>query len=216
MYHAGWAWAGDTPFRHTKLIASHFGGTRNPMVDLLAGAYQAGQTPRSQFHHVNDVVPTIYEILGIKPPKVVDGFTQDPIDGVSIAYTFADAKAPARKRTQYFDNNGSRGIYHDGWYRQHLRAADPVAHGESGAGHVGFAEGRLGALQSQDRLSQADDLAAKEPKRLEEMKDAIPERGKGEQGLSDRRRHLAAAPPGGSRQDALHELAVRCDDHPHA
>ena len=73
------------------------------------------KTPRSQFHHVNDVVPTIYEILGIQPPKVVDGHEQDPIDGTSFAYTFDSATAPERKQTQYFDIMGSRGIYHDGW-----------------------------------------------------------------------------------------------------
>ena len=97
MYHAGWAWAGDTPFHHTKLIASHFGGTRNPMAISWPAKIKPDATPRPQFHHVNDIVPTIYEILGIKPPKVVDGFVQDPIDGVSMAYTFADANAPTRK-----------------------------------------------------------------------------------------------------------------------
>ena len=116
MYHAGWAWAGDTPFHHTKLIASHFGGTRNPMAVSWPARIKPDKTPRSQFHHVNDIVPTIYQILGIKPPKVVDGFKQDPIDGTSMVYTFASAKAPGRKSIQYFDNNGSRGIYHDGWY----------------------------------------------------------------------------------------------------
>ena len=116
MYHAGWAWAGDTPFQYTKLIASHFGGTRNPMAVSWPARIKPDKTPRSQFHHVNDIVPTIYEVLDIKPPKVVDGFEQDPIDGVSMAYTFADAKAATHKHTQYFDNNGSRGIYHDGWY----------------------------------------------------------------------------------------------------
>ena len=122
MYHAGWAWAGDTPFRSTKLVAAHFGGTRNPMVDLVAEGIKPDKTPRSQFHHVNDIAPTLYEVIGIKPPKVVDGFKQDPIDGVSLAYTFADAKAPGRKQTQYFENNASRGIYQDGWYRRHVRA----------------------------------------------------------------------------------------------
>ena len=97
MYHAGWAWAGDTPFHHTKLIASHFGGTRNPMAVSWPARIKPDKTPRSQFHHVNDIVPTIYEILGIKPPKVVDGFKQDPIDGISMVYTFADAKAPTRR-----------------------------------------------------------------------------------------------------------------------
>ena len=85
MYHAGWAWAGDTPLRYTKLIASHFGGTRNPLAISWPVRIKPDKTPRPQFHHVNDIVPTVYEILGITPPKVVDGFTQDPIDGVSMA-----------------------------------------------------------------------------------------------------------------------------------
>ena len=93
MYHAGWAWAGDTPFHHTKLIASHFGGTRNPMVISWPRTIEPDTVPRSQFHHVNDIVPTIYEILGIEPPEVVDGFAQDPIDGVSLLYTLTMQRA---------------------------------------------------------------------------------------------------------------------------
>ena len=72
-------------------------------------------TPRAQFLHVNDVVPTIYDIVGITPPRVVNGVSQDPIDGVSFASTFNDAKAKEVKHTQYFEVMGSRGIYHDGW-----------------------------------------------------------------------------------------------------
>ena len=83
---------------HTKLIASHFGGTRNPLVISWPARIKPDKTPRPQFHHVNDIAPTIYDILGIKPPEVVDGFKQDPIDGISMVYTFADAKAPGRKR----------------------------------------------------------------------------------------------------------------------
>ena len=116
MYHAGWAWAGSTPFKGTKLLGAYFGGTRNPLVISWPGHIKADKTPRSQFSHVNDIVPTIYDIIGIKAPQVVDGFEQDPIDGVSMTYTFADATAEGRKHTQYFDNNGSRGIYHDGWF----------------------------------------------------------------------------------------------------
>lgn len=116
MYHAGWAWAGTTPFRSTKLVAAHFGGTRNPMVVSWPRAIKPDRTPRSQFHHVNDIAPTLYEILGITPPEEVNGIKQDPIDGVSLAYTFADAKAAGRKKTQYFENNASRGVYHDGWF----------------------------------------------------------------------------------------------------
>ena len=116
MYHAGWAWAGSTPFQSTKLVAAHFGGTRNPMAVSWPARIKADATPRAQFHHVNDIAPTIYDILGIKPPKVVDGFEQDPIDGVSMVYTFNAGAAPTHKDKQYFDNNGSRGIYQDGWF----------------------------------------------------------------------------------------------------
>ena len=98
MYHAGWAWAGSTPFRSTKLVAAHFGGTRNPMVVSWPKGIKPDKTPRSQFHHVNDIVPTLYEVIGIKHPEEVNGFKQDPMDGVSMAYTFADAKAPAGRR----------------------------------------------------------------------------------------------------------------------
>ncbi|MFM8573643.1 MAG: arylsulfatase, partial [Pirellula sp.] len=104
------------PFRSTKLVAAHFGGTRNPMVVSWPKGIRPDRTPRNQFHHVNDIVPTLYEILGIQAPKKVDGFNQDPIDGVSLAYTFGDSKAAGRKTTQYFENNASRGIYHNGWY----------------------------------------------------------------------------------------------------
>lgn len=114
MYHAGWAWAGDVPFRYTKLVASHFGGTRNPMVISWPDGITPDKTPRSQFHHVNDIVPTIYEILGITPPEEVYGFKQDPLDGISMKYSFDDANAEGQKKVQYFENNGSRGIYVDG------------------------------------------------------------------------------------------------------
>ena len=115
MYHAGWAWAGSTPYKGTKLLASHFGGTRNPMAVRWPAKIKPDAAPRAQFHHVNDVVPTIYEILGITPPRTVNGVEQDPIDGVSIAYTFADPKAKGQLLTQYFEIMGSRAIYHDCW-----------------------------------------------------------------------------------------------------
>ena len=96
MYHAGWAWAGDTPFRYTKLIASHFGGTRNPLVVSWPKKIKPDKAPRSQFYHVNDIPPTVYDILGIKPPKEVNGFKQDPIDGVSMA---RPSPIPKRRKT---------------------------------------------------------------------------------------------------------------------
>jgi arylsulfatase A-like enzyme len=170
MYHAGWAWAGDTPFQYTKLIASHFGGTRNPLVISWPARIKPDKTPRSQFHHVNDIVPTIYNILNIKPPKVVDGFEQDPIDGVSMAYTFAEPKTPGRKAIQYFDNNGSRGIYQDGWYACTFGPLTPWLTVSPGLATWDSSKDVWELYNLNMDFSQADNLAAKEPKRLEEMK----------------------------------------------
>jgi arylsulfatase len=170
IYHAGWAWAGDTPFQYTKLIASHFGGTRNPLVISWPARIKPDKTPRLQFHHVNDIVPTIYNILGIKPPRVVDGFEQDPIDGVSMAYTFAEARAPGRKPIQYFDNNGSRGIYQDGWYACTFGPLTPWLTVSPGLATWDSSKDVWELYNLNTDFSQADNLAAKEPKRLEEMK----------------------------------------------
>jgi arylsulfatase len=170
MYHAGWAWAGDTPLRYTKLIASHFGGTRNPLAVSWPARIKPDKTPRAQFHHVNDIVPTVYEILGIKPPKVVDGFAQDPIDGVSMVYTFADARAPGRKHTQYFDNNGSRGIYHDGWFACTFGPLTPWLTVSPGLATWDSSKDVWELYDLSKDFSQAENLAEKEPQRLEEMK----------------------------------------------
>ena len=115
MYHAGWAWAGSTPYQATKLIASHFGGTRNPLAIRWPAKIKPDAAPRAQFLHVSDVVSTIYDILGIKPPRVVNGVPQDPFDGVSFASTFNDPKAEEVKNTHCFEIMGSGGIYRDGW-----------------------------------------------------------------------------------------------------
>ena len=85
MYHAGWAWAGSTPYQATKLIASHFGGIRNPLAVRWPAKIKPDATPRAQFLHVNDVVPTVYDVVGITPPRVVNGVPQDQFDGVSFA-----------------------------------------------------------------------------------------------------------------------------------
>jgi len=125
MYHAGWAWAGDSPFRYTKLVAGDFGGTRTPMVISWPERIKPDTTPRPQFLHVNDLAPTLYDILDIPQPREVVGFAQDPIDGVSFAYTFDDASAEGRKTTQYFEILGSRGIYHDGWFASAFGIREP-------------------------------------------------------------------------------------------
>jgi arylsulfatase len=114
-YAAGWAVAGDTPFQWTKQVASSYGGTRNGMVIHWPKGIKAKGEVRSQWHHVIDVAPTILEAAGLPEPKSVNGTVQSPIEGVSMVYTFADAKSPDRHTTQYFEIFGNRAIYHDGW-----------------------------------------------------------------------------------------------------
>ena len=126
QYHAGWAWAGSTPYKGTKLLASHLGGTRNPLVIQWPAKIKPDAKPRPQFHHCNDIVPTIYEVVGITPPLEVNGIPQDPIDGVSFAYTFGDPTAKGRMLTQYFEIMGSRAIYHDGWMASAFGPRIPV------------------------------------------------------------------------------------------
>ena len=169
MYHAGWAWAGNTPFRHTKLVASHFGGTRNPMVISWPKGIQPDRTPRAQFSHVNDIVPTLYEVIGITPPKVVDGFKQDPMDGTSLAYTFKDAKAPTRKKLQYFDNNGSRAIYQDGWVAATFGPLVPWLPGAPGLAQWDSAKDKWELYDITKDFSQATDLSTKDPRRLAQL-----------------------------------------------
>ena len=114
-YAAGWAVAGDTPFAWTKQVASSYGGTRNGMVIHWPKGITAKGELRSQWHHVIDIVPTILETAGLPEPKSVNGTPQTPIEGVSLAYTFADPKAPSRHTTQYFEIFGNRAIYDNGW-----------------------------------------------------------------------------------------------------
>lgn len=178
MYHAGWAWAGTTPFKHTKLIASHFGGTRNPMVISWPKNIKHDDIPRQQFHHVNDIVPTLYDIIGIEQPKSVNGFKQDPIDGVSMKYTFDKPKANGKKRTQYFDNNGSRGIYHDGWFACAFGPLYPWLTVSPGLETWDPDNDEWELYDLRKDFSQYNDLAEKHPKKLEQLKKLFLEEAK--------------------------------------
>lgn len=111
----GWALAMNTPYQWTKQVASHFGGTRDGLVVHWPRGIADPGGLRHQFHHVVDVLPTILECAGITAPTSVDGVVQQPVDGTSMRYTFAAPDAPDRRRTQYFEMCGNRGIYHEGW-----------------------------------------------------------------------------------------------------
>ena len=171
MYHAGWAWAGSTPYKSTKLVGAHFGGTRQPMAVSWPKRIKADSTARPQFHHVIDIVPTIYELTKITPPKVVNGFEQDSIDGISMAYAFGDAKAPGMRKTQFFDIMASRGIYHDGWFASAPGPREPWVGGlPKGIKEWSPLTDKWELYDLNEDWSQANDLAAANPKKLEELK----------------------------------------------
>lgn len=113
---AGWAVAGDTPFQWTKQVASDYGGTRNGMIVHWPKGIKPKGEVRSQWHHVIEVGPTVLEAAGLPQPTSVNGTVQEPIQGVSMLYSFNNAKAPDTHKTQYFEIFGNRAIYHDGWF----------------------------------------------------------------------------------------------------
>ena len=175
----GWTWAFDTPFKWTKQIASHFGGTRQGMVMSWPQRIKDKGGVRNQFSHFIDIVPTIIEAAGVETPKIVYGVAQKPIDGISMAYTW-DAKPddPTRHKVQYFEMFGNRGIYNDGWYANTTPIVDPWA---------------LFSVPPQDVMNsykwelydltkdwtQNNDLAAKMPDKLHELQQLfIAEAGK--------------------------------------
>jgi arylsulfatase len=166
-YPVGWAHAMDTPFQWTKQIGSHYGGTRNGMVISWPKGIKAQGELRSQWHHCIDIVPTILEACGIAAPSSVNGVTQKPIEGVSMIYTFADARAKSRRPTQYFEMLGNRAIYHDGWV---ACTTPPVPPWSAAGADVDVVDGYRWELYEVDRdFSQADDVAAKYPDKLKDM-----------------------------------------------
>ncbi len=165
-YAAGWAVAGDTPFTWTKQVAASYGGTRNGMVVHWPKGIKAKGEVRSQWHHVIDIAPTILEAAGLPEPKSVNGTPQTPIEGVSMVYTFADAKAPSRHTTQYFEIFGNRAIYHDGWLAGTVhRAAWEFKPRRP------LEDDKWELYDTRADFSLANDLAAKNPEKLKELQD---------------------------------------------
>jgi arylsulfatase len=171
MYHAGWAWAGSTPYKSTKLIGAHFGGTRQPLAVSWPNKIKKSNTPRPQFHHVIDILPTVYEINNIENPAVVNGFNQDPINGVSMLYTFGDSQAEGTRKIQFFDIMGSRGIYYDGWFASAFGIRVPWQLGvPEGIADWNPENDTWELYNIEEDWSQANDLADKYPEKLAEMK----------------------------------------------
>ncbi|HZJ44357.1 MAG TPA: arylsulfatase [Pyrinomonadaceae bacterium] len=161
---AGWAVAGDSPFAWTKQVPADYGGTRNGMIVHWPKGITAKNEVRSQWHHVIDVAPTILEAAGLPEPKSVNGTVQTPFEGVSMLYSFNDAKAPTRHTTQYFEIFGNRAIYNDGWLARTIhRAAWEFK-------PRGTLEADVWELfDTRADFSLANDLAKDNPAKLKEM-----------------------------------------------
>jgi arylsulfatase A-like enzyme len=166
-YAVGWAHAMDTPYQWTKQVASHFGGTRNGTIIHWPTRITAKGEIRSHFHHVIDVAPTILEAAGLPAPIIVNGVTQEPLHGVSMAYSFSDATAPERHETQYFEMLCNRGIYHKGW-------TAVTRHGNLPWVVVGaqppLSEDVWELYDTNTDWTQARDLASEMPEKVAELK----------------------------------------------
>lgn len=161
---AGWAVAGNTPFTWTKQVASNFGGTRNGIVFHWPKGIKAKGEVRSQFHHVVDLAPTIFDAAKVPAPSEVNGIKQRPIEGVSMTYSFDHNDAPERRLTQYFEIAGNRAVYHDGWFAGTVHKAP----WESTPRHS-LTEDEWELYHVSDDFSMSQNLAAQNPEKLAEL-----------------------------------------------
>jgi Arylsulfatase A and related enzymes len=164
-YAVGWAHAMDTPYQWTKQVASHWGGTRNGTIVHWPEGIRAKGEVRHQFHHVIDVAPTVLEAAGLPEPTQVHGVVQHPMEGVSMRYAFDDAGAGERRETQYFEMFCNRGIYHEGWTAVTRHSTPWVVEPLPP-----FTEDVWELYDTSRDWSQAHDLAAELPEKLEELK----------------------------------------------
>src|SRR5208282_1112772 len=159
----------DTPFKWTKQVASHFGGTRQGLAISWPGHIKDVGAIRTQFHHVIDIVPTILEATGVQAPNEVNGIKQKPIEGVSMVYTFdqANANAPSKRDTQYFEMVGNRAIYHDGWIAATTPPAPPWELGTTAMPPLDQYKWELYNIT--EDYSENNNLAAQNPDKLKEL-----------------------------------------------
>ena len=165
-----WSWAFDTPFKWTKQVASHFGGTRQGMCIAWPNRIKDAGGMRTQFHHMIDIVPTILEAAQITAPTTVNGIAQKPIEGVSMVSTWdkANTNAPSTRTTQYFEMFGNRAIYHDGWI---ATTTPPSPSWAMGLGTLpDVVNGYKWELYNvAEDYSEYNDLATQQPDKLHEM-----------------------------------------------
>ena len=161
---AAWAWALSTPFQGTKMDASHLGGTTDPMIISWPTRIHDKGGLRTQFQHVTDIAPTIYEAAGVKAPDVVNGTEQIPLEGSSLLYTFDHPNEPSNHPLQYFATVGNLAIYKDGWWagRRAWSSWEPAPPG-------GADKQPWELYHVSEDYSQAHNLAEKYPEKLKEL-----------------------------------------------
>ena len=174
-YGAAWAWAGNTPFKWGKQVGSHLGGTRNPLVVHWPDRIHDVGGLRSQFTHVIDVAPMILDVVGIPEPETVDGIEQEPMHGATFAASFTDAAAPEHRTQQYFETIGNRAMYKDGWWLA-MRTeripwvVTPEALKPYAPGVWDPDAGPAELYYLPDDFTQANDVAAEHPDKVQELK----------------------------------------------
>ncbi|MFT4153524.1 arylsulfatase [Parafilimonas sp.] len=169
-YPLGWAQACNTPFKYWKQDANSEGGTHNPLIIFYPKGITDKGGLRTQYGHVIDILPTTLDIAGIKAPSAIKGIKQDPVQGTSLAYSLADAKAPSRHTQQYYYIFGSRSIYKDGWKAAY--AFEPsVKNGLIGKYSVADTLHNDWQLYNlNEDFNERFDLAKKYPEKLKELK----------------------------------------------
>jgi arylsulfatase A-like enzyme len=165
-YAVGWAHAMCTPYQWTKQVASHWGGTRNGTIVRWPSGITANGEIRDQFAHVIDVAPTVLDVAGLPQPTQVNGVTQKPMEGVSMAYSFDDADAAERHDTQYFEIFGNRGVYHQGWSAVTKHRTPWQTVGDVG---IAFDDDVWELYDGSSDWTQARDLSKENPEKLHEL-----------------------------------------------
>ena len=168
-YSHSWAHAMNTPFQWDKKIASHLGGSRTGMALMWGDRIKDPGAVRSQFGHVNDIVPTILEAASLPEPETINGFKQVPMNGKSLLYTLNNPDAPEQHKTQYFEVIANQGIYHDGWIANSTPKRLPwEGRGPSNPDPFNDYEWELYNLR--EDFSQSKNLAKENPEKLEELR----------------------------------------------
>ena len=167
MYHAGWAWAGNTPLKRFKRD-THEGGVCDPLIVQWPQRLKNVGETRHQYLHIVDVLPTLLDVIGIEAPQHINGVEQAPFNGVSFAHTLESAAEPSKHITQYYEMLGSRALYHDGWKAVVFHPPGMMNY-ESGNVNPSFDDDIWELYNIANDFSECNDVASQFPDKLKEL-----------------------------------------------